>query len=238
MTSGMINWFGDGNDYVGNPDLKPEVAQTLSLTADWHDSARSLWGFKATPYCTRVRDYLDVDVIGTMMYGLSPFNQLQFANHGAELYGLDLSGLAGLWQSGRYGRGQVKGTLSWVHGGNTDTGQPLYHMMPLNARLALEQSTTAWTNTLEVQWVGRKSRVDPLRLEPETPGYTLVNVRTACHLRDLRLELGVTNLFDRLYDLPLGGVNFDRFMASSWTGPIQPLTGPGRSLNAGVALTF
>ena len=40
MTSGMINWFGDGNYYVGNVNPKPEVAHTQSGTVSWHDSAR------------------------------------------------------------------------------------------------------------------------------------------------------------------------------------------------------
>ncbi|MFX7854016.1 hypothetical protein ABTK08_20910, partial [Acinetobacter baumannii] len=30
MAMTMTNWFGDGNGYVGNIDLKPEVAHTLS----------------------------------------------------------------------------------------------------------------------------------------------------------------------------------------------------------------
>jgi iron complex outermembrane receptor protein len=40
MAMTMTNWFGDGNGYVGNIDLKPEVAHTLSATADWHAADR------------------------------------------------------------------------------------------------------------------------------------------------------------------------------------------------------
>ena len=32
----MVGWFGDENGYVGNLSLKPEVAHTVSATADWH----------------------------------------------------------------------------------------------------------------------------------------------------------------------------------------------------------
>jgi hypothetical protein len=59
MTMTMINWFGDGNGYVGNLDLKPEVANTISATASWHDAAREQWGFNVTPYYTYVQDYID-----------------------------------------------------------------------------------------------------------------------------------------------------------------------------------
>ena len=43
------------------------------------------------------------------------------------------------------------------------------------------------------------------------------------------------NLLDRLYELPLGGMNFDGFMASMWMTQIKPLTGRGR--NVGLHLT-
>jgi len=36
----MNNFVGDGNGYVGNLDLKPEVAHTLSLAAATSTSSR------------------------------------------------------------------------------------------------------------------------------------------------------------------------------------------------------
>ncbi len=238
MASGMINWFGDGNYYVGNLDLKPETAHTLSATADWHDSARKSWELKATPYYTYVQDYIGVNVIGTNTYGESTFNQLQFANHNAELYGLDVSGFAGLWDNNSSGSGRLKGTLGYVRGKTLDTGDSLYHLMPLNARLGLEQKVAGWTNTIEWQLVDRKSRIDPLRNEPVTGGYGLVNLRTGYQWKSVRVNLGVTNLFNRFYYLPLGGVNFDDYLASGWMGKIGPLAGPGRSFDARLTVTF
>jgi iron complex outermembrane receptor protein len=238
MASGMINWFGDGNYYVGNLDLKPESAHTLSATADWHDSARQRWELKATPYYTYVQDYIGVNVIGTSTYGESTFNQLQFANHSAELYGLDVSGFVGLWDNNSSGTGRLKGTLGYVHGKSVATGDSLYHLMPLNARLVLEQKVSGWTNAIEWQLVDRKSQVDPLRYEPKTGGYGLVNLRTGYEWKSARVDLGVTNLFNRFYYLPLGGVNFDDYLASGWMGKIGPLAGPGRSLDARVTVKF
>ena len=59
MAMRMINLTGDGNGYVGNPDLKPEQATTLSATADWHDATGEKWGVRVTPYTTHVRNYVD-----------------------------------------------------------------------------------------------------------------------------------------------------------------------------------
>jgi iron complex outermembrane receptor protein len=238
MASGMINWFGDGNYYVGNLDLKPETAHTLSATADWHDSARKSWELKATPYYTYVQDYIGVKAIGTSTYGASTFNQLQFANRNAELYGLDVSGFVGLWDNASSGNGRLKGALGYVRGKTVATGDSLYHLLPLNARLALEQKVSGWTNAIEWQLVARKSRVDPLRYEPKTGGYGLVNLRTGYEWKFVRVDLGVTNLFNKFYYLPLGGVNFDDYLASGWMGKIGPLAAPGRSFDARVTVTF
>jgi len=41
MAALMNNFVGDGNGYVGNLNLKPEKARTLSLSADWHDAGKN-----------------------------------------------------------------------------------------------------------------------------------------------------------------------------------------------------
>ncbi len=44
MAALMNNFVGDGNGYVGNIDLKPEVAHTLSGSVDLHDADRERVG--------------------------------------------------------------------------------------------------------------------------------------------------------------------------------------------------
>ncbi|NTU94381.1 MAG: TonB-dependent receptor, partial [Chlorobiaceae bacterium] len=211
MTSGMIGWFGDGNGYVGNPDLKPEIAHTVSLTAGWHDSDRSVFELEVTPYYTYVNDYIGVEDIGNSSAGTR--NILRFVNHDAELYGIDISGKVELWENDGFGTGQLKGRVGYVHGKNQDTGSSLYHMMPLNLGLTLEQKIAGWTNAIELQLVDEKSKVDTLRYEPETSGYALLNLRTAYQYKGMRVDLAVMNLFDRFYFMPMGGVNYDQSLA-------------------------
>jgi iron complex outermembrane receptor protein len=174
MTMTMINWFGDGNGYVGNLNLKPEVANTISATASWHDAARQQWGF-STPYYTYVQDYIDARRCfgGT---GMSPcqgsnltrttgFVYLQFVNQSARLYGADVSGYFPLLSDSAIGDVKMTGVLSYVRGENLDTDDNLYHIMPLNAKLALVQKSGAWTNTLEGVFVDAKTKVSQVRNE-------------------------------------------------------------------------
>ena len=197
MAMTMIGWFGDANGYVGDADLKPEVAHTLSATASWHDAEKREWEFTATPYYTYVRDYIGVTRIGTfnpLMAMDATRSLLQFTNHNARLYGIDLSWKAAVWDNASFGRGQVKGVLGLTRGKRTDTSESLYQIMPLNLRVSVEQAVNAWPNAVELQVVDLKSRVDAVRQEPETGGYALVNLRTGYQWRNVRLDLGITNL--------------------------------------------
>ena len=238
MTSGMINWFGDGNYYVGNLNLKPEVANTVSVTANWHDDEKKKWELAVTPYCTYVEDYIDVDQLGTVTYGASTFSQLQFANHDAQFYGLDLSGKAQLWEKDDFGTGTIRATAGWERGERIASSENIYHIMPLHARIELEESWHQWTAATEVELVDSKTQVDDLRHEPQTAGYALLNLKTGYQWKYVRLDAGIKNLFDTYYQLPLGGVNFDDYMATGWMGSIQALAGEGRTLYTSLTVKF
>jgi iron complex outermembrane receptor protein len=245
MAANMINWFGDGNGYVGDLDLEPEVAHTVSATAEWHDAGRSAWSLRATPYYSYVEDYIDADFVsqqkhmmGAMMGMPTGFVTLRFANHDARLYGINVSGSLALFERSDMGRFDLFGVLGYVNGENLDTGDNLYHMMPFNARLTLAHHLGDWSNALEVVAVSEKSEVNALRDEPVTPGYALVNLRTSYDWENVRIDLGVANLFDKLYYPPLGGIDIAGLKSGQTGGAILPVAGEGRSFNAGVTVRF
>ena len=234
MSSAMTAFSGDANSYVGDPDLKPEVAHHLAATLKLADpqGAREL---TVSVYRSQVDDYIDAVKLADLANG---FVRLRFANVDAELYGLDASGRAQVWDSPALGRGTVTGALSWVAGENSDSGDDLYHMTPLTVRLGLEQTKGRWTNAAEVELVGEKDAVNALRHEPKTAAYALMNLRTTWTNGRLRADLAVENLFDTAYDLPLGGVAYGDYKAGGSVGAIQPLAGPGRSFNLGLTVAF
>lgn len=240
MSANMVGWYGDANGYVGNPDLDPEIGHTLSATAGWHDKARRDWELKVTPYYTYVQDYIDADFVAnqTSMGKPTGFVTMRFANHDARLYGVNVSGTTLLWKEKGVGRFDVSGVLGYVDGENLDSGDNLYHMMPFNARVALQHRLGGWSNALEVVAVSRKSEVNDLRHEPVTPGYALVNLRTSYEWENLRVDLGVDNVFDQLYYPPLGGVDWADYNAGGKVGRIGPVPGEGRSFNAGMTVKF
>lgn len=238
MNSRMINWFGDANGYVGNLDLKPEVAHTISTSVGLHDAGRREWAIKATPYFTYIADYIGVDFVTNTSSSGSVFPLLKFANHDAMMGGIDLSGSTVVARDTTLGDFRLKGSVGWLHGEMVNTGKAMYHVMPINGKATLEQSLGGWTSAVEAELVGTKAGVDPLRREPKTPGYALINLRGGYEWESVQLSLGIDNLFDKRYYHPLGGVDYADWRRNGWTGQVGALAAPGRSFNAGVTVTF
>lgn len=235
MASQMIGWFGDGNGYVGNLDLKPERADTLSATLVWTPVEGT--SLKVSPYYTHVSDYIDAVVLKplTDMMGMSsPFVQLQFANIEASFHGIDVSGQARLAGSGK-DETLLTASLGWGRGTNLSQHVPLYHQMPLDIRVGVSHHKGPFELGGEVEWVARKDRVDPRRNEPVTAAYALVNLNAAYTLGAWRLGVEAKNLFDKSYYLPLGGVSLGDYKA---TGTLRPVPGMGRSVNVSLSTRF
>ena len=240
MAAVMNNFVGDGNGYVGDIDLKPEVARTLSLSADWHDAGKEKWGVKVTPYYTRVRDYVDARCLPGTTCAANKFNVLQYLNQSARLYGMDVSGHALIASTAGLGDLTANAVLNYTRGENRDTGDRLYNIMPLNAKLALSQRIGPWRNTVEAQFVARKNDVSSVRNEMETPSYGLINLRCRYVQKQYSIDFGIENLFDRNYALPLGGAYAGQGTTMSINGIPWgiPVPGPGRSFYAGLNVKF
>jgi len=215
-TMGTVTWFGDGNGYTGNPNLRPESADTASLAANWHDRDARAWQLRLAPYFTSMQNYIGVIPLCGLGCAEMPGAQLLFVNQRARL-----------------------GAAGYIHGEDLTTQTPLYHMMPVHGSLALEHELGTWSSALTLHVVGRKTAVDPIRLEPPTAGYSLVDVHTAYEWRHVRFDLAVTNVLDRQYDNPLGGTFQSALYPPGYSGStFRPLPAPGRSFDTGVSVTF
>lgn len=235
MAMTMNSWFGDGNGYVGDVNLKPEVAHTFSATADWHDAGRESWAVKATPYYTRIQNYIDATVcaVGCPVPAVG-FANLQLVNQTAEITGLDVSGHLALAKDSAYGSFDMAGVLNYTSGKNLTTGGNLYHIMPLNARVTLTQQSGNWSNALEGQFVSAKTNVQTVRNELKTGGYSLFNLRSSYDWQQLRLDVGIENLFNKYYAHPLSGVYIgQRTMVNGTAVP-----GMGRSIYTSLTVKF
>ncbi|MDP2805959.1 MAG: TonB-dependent receptor plug domain-containing protein [Gallionellaceae bacterium] len=246
MAAVMNNFVGDGNGYIGDVNLRSEKANTLSATFDWHAADRE-WEFKATPYFTQVADYIDAvqwnaaTNLAATTQATNSFSVLKYVNQSARIYGIDLSGQKALTESG-WG---VKGLINYTNGKNETTGDDLYNIMPLNGKVALTQKAEGWDNSAELVMVQAKNNVSDMRNEIKTPAYNLVHLRGSYAWKQLRVDFGVENVFDKFYYLPTGGAYTGQgtTMSMNPTVPNYPqwgtaVPGMGRSLYTGLNYKF
>lgn len=120
----MINWFGDGNGYQGNLNLKSETAYNFTFTANFHDDEQKIWNLSLSPYYTHVVDYVFGQVQSIQADG---FRGMQFVNLPyAYLFGGDATSRYVVIPDSDQGSFALKGTLAYVRGVGKDgmRGQP------------------------------------------------------------------------------------------------------------------
>lgn len=241
----MNNFVGDGNGYIGNINLDPEVANTISATFYVHSVDRK-WAAKATPFYSRVDDYIDAvrctsgaACTSSNLTASNKFVVLKYENQEAELYGIDLSGKIPL-ASTAVGDFGLEGLANYTHGENRDTRNSLYNIMPLNVTLTLTHKFGGWDNGIELVAAAKKDDVSGVRNEIKTPGYSVTNLRTSYSWEQVRVDVGVDNVFDKMYYDPLGGA----YVGQGTTMGINSVPwgiavpGMGRSIHAGVTYKF
>lgn len=246
MAAVMNNLVGDGNGYVGNVNLKPEVAHTLSLTGKWQGTDTKQWDFKITGYYTYIQDYMDAKRCNFGQCSeknetdTSEFVILQYVNQNAQMYGVDLSGQKLLAETTDFGRFTLNGLVNYVRGKNLTTGDNLYNIMPLNLKLTLAQRLGSWNNAIEFQAVAAKSNISQVRNEIPTDRYELFNLRSSFEWKQYRLDLAVENLFNQFYSMPLGGayVGQGNTMALNGIPYGTAVPGKGRSFNVTLNMNF
>lgn len=247
MAALMNNFVGDGNGYIGNPDLKPEVAHTVSASAEWKAARPEAWGVKASAYATWIEDYIDARRCGppvcattTYLTATNAYVLLQYANQSARLLGFDVSGHLHLGRSAALGDWTATALVNVIRGENRSTGDNLYHMMPANAKLALVHRLGRWTTTAEVQGVAAKDKFSQVRNEVRTPGYAVFNLKSSVDWKPVRIDFEIENLTDSFYLLPLGGAYLGQGNAMTTNGVPwgMSLPGRGRSFNVAVNMTF
>ncbi|WP_165729016.1 TonB-dependent receptor [Pseudoalteromonas sp. 31A1] len=239
MATTMIGWYGDGNGYIGKPDLDVETAHTISAT--YIKLAKDdRWRLSTNVWYTDVSDYIDADIVRSFnSYDLdnTARNIFQFTNVDAILYGAKIDLTANIYESKDLGNWQLHANVANTRGKRDDTNQPLYQIKPLQTQLGISQQIGRFENALSWQWVDTKSRVDNDRFENQTDSYSLVNLSSKATWDSLTLSAEVSNVFDEYYQLPLGGVSIAALKQDSSNG-FEQLAGQGRSFNVSVSYAF
>ena len=203
--------LADGNNYIGDINLDPEVSYQFELGLDWRNRRAY---FAPRAFFHHVDDYIQgIDVSNataimfhTMAAGMTGSNAklLQFANIDARLYGVDADfgyHLNHNWH--------LDGAISYVKGERRDNGDNLYRISPANISLGVTHQQNNWVTTLETVTYLKKDDVSEVTNELETAGYVLLNIYGNYNVPDngFTITAGIDNLLDKDYAPHLGGVN-------------------------------
>ncbi len=221
--------LADGNNYVGDVDLDPEVSYQVELGAKWHQGATY---FAPRIFYRHIDDYIqgapstDPTVI-MVSTGGGDSTPLQFSNTDAKLYGFDAD-----WGITLGENWELAGIVSYVRGKRRDISDDLFRIAPLNGRIELSYEQAAWRLTSEVVAYAAQNKVSTTNSETKSSGYSLLNLRANYQPNGgLTIGFGVENLFNKKYSEHVGGFN----RAANNDIPVgDHLVGPGRNLYATV----
>ncbi|MGI9250334.1 MAG: TonB-dependent receptor [Pseudohongiellaceae bacterium] len=207
--------LGDGNNYVGNPALEPEVSHQLELGLDFD------YGdvyFSPRIYTRKVDDYIqgvaatNMAVIGVSRNANGDPTPLMFANTEAEFSGVDMSFGYIVNDSWR-----VDGIASYSKGDNSRLNDNIYRVAPASLRLAVEYNRGRFNGKLEQVLVGKQDDLsatgtrdvdNPNNSFVASGGYGLTNLFLNWYLEDgLTVSLGAENILDRHYVDHVTGFN-------------------------------
>ena len=203
--------LADGYTYTGNIALDPERSNQVEFGLDY---SRGRLTLSPRVFYNKVDDYIQgtpSEVAPAVMFvrmmnamnGSNRPDPLQFNNVDAELYGFDMD-----WSWQLSERWLASGLLNYVRGKRDDINDDLYRIAPPNAIFRLNYAAGNWDAGVESVVYAEQNDVSATNSEQKTSGYGIVNLNASWQASSqLRLALGVDNLFDRKYEDHIGGYN-------------------------------
>ncbi|MDZ7587652.1 MAG: TonB-dependent receptor [Parasphingorhabdus sp.] len=231
--------LADGNIYVGNQALEPEVAWIAEAGFDLENDWLTL---RPTVYYRRINNFIQgtpfddtpgvvnspVEMVASMGGDPTP---LRFRNTDAELYGADLDFVVRPLR-----QIELAGTASFVRGQRRDIADDLYRIPPANLRLSATWATDRLALGAELFVAADQDRVSLTNSEPAGEGFATVALFARYSIDErLVLEAGVENLFDEAYAPHLAGRSR---VGASDVPLLERLPGPGRGAWARLTAQF
>lgn len=189
--------------YSGNPNLRPETAETQELGVQWATGSHRL---RSTWFDTRTRDLLLYD-----------FNTWQFGNVSrVKNQGLETS------YSGRFHTTDLRASLSLQDPINETTGLQLVRRAKTLASVSMSQSLGLWTLGGTVRYTGARPDVTG---QPELPSNVLVDLTARYVLsRDWTAFGRIENFTDARYQTAFGYNQLPRTFTIGLSWKMKPVT--------------
>ena len=205
---------GDGYHYLGDPQIKPEVATQFELGLKGADNALQ---YSASIYRNRISDYITGQPTGATIGGLPVKQTVNLGK--VVINGIEASVR---W---KFARDQwLSAGYSRLRGENKDLGEPLFQMPADELNLGWEGKVgAAWTVDATLRLVAKQDRVATVfarGTENATPGFGTFDLgATWNYAKEQSLRVALKNVGDKAYH---------EHLTEGVSG--QEIKAPGRSL--------
>ena len=231
---GRFENLSGGYQVEPNPDLKPEKSKSYETGLRGQFEVGT---FDVAVFYNKYRDFIDENAI-TPGYTETTFQSNNIKH--ATIKGLELKGRLNLDNFGAPNGLYTQGSVSYLHGRNDDSGQPLNSINPLTGVFGLGYDQETYGGLLSWTLVKRKTRVDSTSFNTpdgtstqfKTPGYGVLDLAGFYKVTDdLTLNAGLYNLTDKKYWQWDDVRGYDSVGEASVTQPanLDRLTQPGRN---------
>ncbi len=189
----------DPHEYVGNPNLKPEVNHQVDLSLDKQIGALSL---TANAFYSLAQDYITASVDENLSRLYLPCREPQQVKRyhnidRARQMGFELNLRGKAMENISY-----RVAAAYTRADDLARNDPLPEIPPLEANLAVRysQAQSHYWAELSGRFVARQDRISEAFSETETPGFSTFNFLTGFKMASFaEINIGVINILDENY---------------------------------------
>ena len=236
MIERYINHFTVGQDpyeYLGNPNLKPEVNNQFEVGFKGKNSKNNL-NYAASFYYSKFENYIVAVVDPTITRKYMPTAMPQEVKVFRNLDNAYKTGFEAMAQINFLNDFYFKTELAYVYAKNNDLGESLPLTPPLNSAFSLGLDREKYWIKVQYNVTSKQENIAESFGETTTAGYETLDVKLGVKpLKNLTLGVAALNIFDEAYNNHL---NFS-FTNQADFGR-TPITEPGRNFSAFVQYQF
>ncbi|NLP56749.1 TonB-dependent receptor domain-containing protein [Lutibacter sp. B1] len=233
MIERYINHFSIGVDpyeYVGNPNLKPEVNNQLELSFLKKFETIEVG---ASIFHSFLRDYISAKVNTNIPRKFMPTSQPTYTKQFINIDKATQTGAEFTFNVKATDKLTFTSDVSYTYAQNEDLDEPLAQIPPFMANLGVKFEEKNFWTALNSRLVAKQSRVSKTFMEEETPSFGTVDFRAGVTpYKGLSIGVAVLNIFDRTYYEHL---NYSYTNSDTLSGRIYE---PGRNFTTYIKYNF
>jgi len=233
MVERYINHFNVGVDpyeYVGNPNLKPEVNNQIELS---FKKKYKIIEMGASVFYSFLSDYITAQVNSNIPRKFMPTTPPVIAKQFINVSKASQSGFEFSFSIKASDKLKFTSDFSYTRAQNIDFDEPLAQIPPFMTNLGVKYEREKLWVALSSRLIAKQNRISTSFMEEKSPGFGTVDIRTGFEpYKGLSIGAALLNVFDKTYYEHL---NFSYSNSNILSGKIFE---PGRNFTTYIKYNF